>query len=107
VLPRSTIHVAQIRFYQLIYNFLCHQKFSECHLTILYRIICIDVRVRVDKIPKSRSKQWSKYDKQDQQGKAAFNERNPTRSSNKRQWQGAQEDPKQKQDRAQGRAWAD
>jgi hypothetical protein len=30
----------------------------------------------------------------------------PTRSSDKSQWQGAQEDPKQKQDRAQGRAWA-
>jgi hypothetical protein len=30
----------------------------------------------------------------------------PTQLSNKSQWQGAQEDPKQKQDRAQGRAWA-
>jgi hypothetical protein len=30
----------------------------------------------------------------------------PTRPSNKRQWQGTQEDPKQKQDRAQGRARA-
>jgi hypothetical protein len=30
----------------------------------------------------------------------------PTRPSNKRQWQGAQEDPKRKQDRAQGRARA-
>jgi hypothetical protein len=28
----------------------------------------------------------------------------PTRPSNKSQWQGAKEDPKQKQDRAQGRA---
>jgi hypothetical protein len=28
----------------------------------------------------------------------------PTRPSNKNQWQGAQEEPKQKQDRAQGRA---
>jgi hypothetical protein len=47
-----------------------------------------------------------KYDKQDQQGKAAFNERNPHPTSNKSQWQGAQEDPKQKHTRAQGRAWA-
>jgi hypothetical protein len=30
----------------------------------------------------------------------------PTQPSNKSQWQGAQEDPKQKQDRSQGRAWA-
>jgi hypothetical protein len=30
----------------------------------------------------------------------------PTRHSNKSQWLGAQEDPKQKQDRAQGRARA-
>jgi hypothetical protein len=30
----------------------------------------------------------------------------PTRPSNKSKWQGAQEDPKQNQDRAQGRAWA-
>jgi hypothetical protein len=37
-----------------------------------------------------------KYDKQDQQGKAAFNKRNPHMT----QWQGAQADPKQKQDRA-------
>jgi hypothetical protein len=37
-----------------------------------------------------------KYDKQDRQGKAAFNERSPTRPSNKRQRQGAQEDPKEK-----------
>jgi hypothetical protein len=36
----------------------------------------------------------SKYDKKDQQGMAAFNERNPTRSINKSQWQGAQEDMK-------------
>jgi hypothetical protein len=42
--------------------------------------------------------------KQDQQGKAAFIERNPTRLSNKNQRPGAQDDPKQKQDRAQGRA---
>jgi hypothetical protein len=41
------------------------------------------------------------YDNQDQQGKALFNERNPTRPSNKNQWQRAQADPKQKQDRAQ------
>jgi hypothetical protein len=41
------------------------------------------------------------YDKQDQQGKATFNERNPTRPSKKNQWQGAQKDPKQKQNRAQ------
>jgi hypothetical protein len=33
-----------------------------------------------------------KYDKQDQQGKPVFNERNPTRPSNKNQRQGAQED---------------
>jgi hypothetical protein len=46
----------------------------------------------------------TKYDKQDQQGKEAFNECNPARPSNKYQWQEAQEDPKQKQDRAQGRA---
>jgi hypothetical protein len=46
------------------------------------------------------------YNKQDQQGKAAFNKGNPTRSSNKKQWQGAEEDSKQKQDRAQGRARA-
>jgi hypothetical protein len=45
----------------------------------------------------------TKYDKQDRQGKAAFNERKP---SNKRQRQGAQEDPKEKQDRAQGRVLA-
>jgi hypothetical protein len=38
-----------------------------------------------------------KYDKQDQQGQAAFNERKTTRTSGK-------EDRKQKQDRAQGRA---
>jgi hypothetical protein len=37
-----------------------------------------------------------KYDKQDQQGKAACNERNPHMT----QWQGAQADRKQKQDRA-------
>jgi hypothetical protein len=49
----------------------------------------------------------TKYDKHDQQGKAAaFNERSPTRSSNKSQWQGAQEDPIQKQDRTQGRTLA-
>ncbi|XP_060568787.1 uncharacterized protein LOC132727365 [Ruditapes philippinarum] len=41
-----------------------------------------------------------KYDTQDQQGKAAFNERNPYTTSIKNQWQGAQADPKQKQDRA-------
>jgi hypothetical protein len=39
-----------------------------------------------------------KYDKQDQQGKATFNERNPppppTWPSTKNQWQGAQADPK-------------
>jgi hypothetical protein len=39
-----------------------------------------------------------KYDKQDHQGKAALNERSPTRPSNKSQWQGALEDPKQKQE---------
>jgi hypothetical protein len=37
-----------------------------------------------------------KYDKKDHQGKAAFNERSPHPS----QWQGAQQDPKQKQGRA-------
>jgi hypothetical protein len=36
------------------------------------------------------------HDKQDRQGKAAFNERSPTRPSNKRQWQRAQEDPQTK-----------
>jgi hypothetical protein len=41
---------------------------------------------------------------QDQQGKVAFKERNPLRTSNKNHWQGAQADPKQKQDRAQDRA---
>jgi hypothetical protein len=41
-----------------------------------------------------------KYDKQDQQGKAVFNERN----THTTQRQGAQEDPKQKQDRTQCRA---
>jgi hypothetical protein len=34
-----------------------------------------------------------KYDNQDQQGKAAFNERNPIRPSNKNLWQGAQATP--------------
>jgi hypothetical protein len=43
------------------------------------------------------------YDKQDQQVKVAFNF--TKRPRNKNQWQGAKEDPKQKQDRAQGRAW--
>jgi hypothetical protein len=37
-----------------------------------------------------------KYDKQDQQGKAASNKRTPTRPSNKNQRQGTQGDPKQK-----------
>jgi CRISPR/Cas system CMR subunit Cmr6 (Cas7 group RAMP superfamily) len=40
------------------------------------------------------------YDKQDHQGKAAFMNATPIRPSNKNQWQGAQADPKQKQDRA-------
>jgi hypothetical protein len=44
-----------------------------------------------------------KYEKQDHQGKAAFNEHSPTRPSSKSQ-QGAQMDPKQKQERAKGRA---
>jgi hypothetical protein len=35
-----------------------------------------------------------KYDKRDQQGKAAFIEHNPHMISNKEQWQGAQADPK-------------
>jgi hypothetical protein len=43
--------------------------------------------------------------KQDQQGKAAFNERSPHMT--KQQRQGAQADPKQKQDRAQSRARTD
>jgi hypothetical protein len=47
-----------------------------------------------------------KYDKQDQQGQVAFNERNPHTISNNRLWQRVQGNPKQKQDRAQGRAWA-
>jgi hypothetical protein len=49
------------------------------------------------------SKAWRgsvKYDKQDQQGKAAFNERNPHTTQQQEPWQGAQADPKQKQDRA-------
>jgi hypothetical protein len=41
-----------------------------------------------------------KYEKQDRQGKAAFNERSPNPTSNKCQRQGAQEDPKEKQDKA-------
>jgi hypothetical protein len=41
-----------------------------------------------------------KNDKQDHQGKAAFNERNPHMISNKNQWQGAQADPKRNQGRA-------
>jgi hypothetical protein len=45
-----------------------------------------------------------KYDKQDQQGKAAFSERNPTRLRNKNQRQGAKENPKQKQGRAKDKA---
>jgi hypothetical protein len=41
----------------------------------------------------------TKYEKQDQQGKAAFNERTPPPwPSNKNQWQGAQADPKHKKD---------
>jgi hypothetical protein len=35
------------------------------------------------------------YDKQDQQGKAALNERNPTWPSNKNKCEGAQAGPKQ------------
>jgi hypothetical protein len=44
----------------------------------------------------------TKHDKQDQQGKERRRSMNAilTRSSKKSQWQGAQEDPKQKQDRA-------
>jgi hypothetical protein len=44
-----------------------------------------------------------KYDKQDQQGKAAFNERNPhaTQQKDFNRWQGAQETLEQKQDRVQ------
>jgi hypothetical protein len=41
-----------------------------------------------------------KYDKQDQQGKAAFNERNPHMTQQQEPVQGAQANPKQKQDRA-------
>ncbi|XP_060569863.1 uncharacterized protein LOC132728268 [Ruditapes philippinarum] len=64
-------------------------------------LVCVIVSVTTVKIMRLRKQ--LKYDKQDRQGKAAFNERNPTRPSYKSQWQGAQEDPKQKQDRAQGR----
>jgi hypothetical protein len=44
-----------------------------------------------------------KYDKQDQQRKVAYNERNPHTTQQQEQRQGDQEDAKQKQDRAQGR----
>jgi hypothetical protein len=44
--------------------------------------------------------------KQDQQGKAAFNERNLHTTQQQEPAAGAQEDPKQKQPRAKGRAWA-
>jgi hypothetical protein len=47
--------------------------------------------------------EFEEYDKQDQQGKVAYNERKPTRPSNKNERQGVQ-DSKQRQDRAQGRA---
>jgi hypothetical protein len=47
-----------------------------------------------------------KYDKQDQQGRRRLVNATPTRPSYKSRWQGAQEDPKQKLDSAQGRAWA-
>jgi hypothetical protein len=43
-----------------------------------------------------------KYDKQDQQQKATFNERSP-HLCHKSQWQRAQADPKQKRDRVQGK----
>jgi hypothetical protein len=54
----------------------------------------------------NKDKFLNQYDKQDRQGKAALNERSPHPTSNKRQRQGAQEDPKEKQDRAQGRVRA-
>jgi hypothetical protein len=40
-----------------------------------------------------------KYEKQDQQGRAAFNESTPHDSATRDHWQGAHQDPKQKQDR--------
>jgi hypothetical protein len=46
---------------------------------------------------------YLKYDKQDQQETAAFNERNPHTTQQENQWQGIQTDPKQKLDRAQSR----
>jgi hypothetical protein len=48
----------------------------------------------------------TKYDKQDRQGKAAFNERSPHPTQQQAPVARSQEDPKQKQDRAQGRARA-
>jgi hypothetical protein len=45
----------------------------------------------------------AEYDKQDQQGKVTCNERNP--NTTQQHGTGAQEDRKQKQDTAQGRAW--
>jgi hypothetical protein len=46
-----------------------------------------------------------KYNKQNQQGKVVFNERKHHTTKKQKQWQGAaQEDSKQKQDIAQGRA---
>jgi hypothetical protein len=44
----------------------------------------------------------AQYNKQDQQGNAAFNERNPNTTQNYPQ--GAQTDPKQNQDSTQGKA---
>jgi hypothetical protein len=44
-----------------------------------------------------------KYDKLNKERRCSMNA-TPTRPTNKNQWQGAQEGPKQKQDRAQGRA---
>jgi hypothetical protein len=49
-----------------------------------------DFRVELLRLPAS------KYDKHDQQGKAAFNERNPKTTKN--QQQGAMKEPKQKYD---------
>jgi hypothetical protein len=58
------------------------------------------INLPITALPPCQDSQVVKYDEQDQQGKAASNERKP----NKNQWKEAQADPKQKQDRAQGRA---
>jgi hypothetical protein len=57
----------------------------------------LHLKVLESMIPKDQKKNI-KCDKQDQQGKTAFIERNPYTT----QWQEAKEDPKQKLFRAQG-----